>query len=264
MFPIISPDEQKVLGADIRKNGQRVAITVWKAQKHSRPVLLDGRNRLDAMEAVGIEIRVDQVGTDLNPSVKLFKHMPPDGMWWPIEITELSGGDTDAYVISTNLHRRHLNAEQKRDVIAKMLKATPEKSDRQIAEQIKSNRTTVGQIRKRLETSGDVSIVDTRTDTKGRRQPARKPPEAAPSAPNPEQDPVADDNPVIAQCVADIRERIEEAMDDVARNEWFALTERLHKAINDVSDQRHRAAMLPTLQPDELPDIPEFLRRKSS
>ena len=110
MFPMISAEELKVLGADIRKNGQRVAITVWKAQKHSRPVLLDGRNRLDAMEAVGIEIRVDHLGTDLNPSVKLFKHMPPDGMWWPIEITELSGGDPDAYVISTNLHRRHLDA----------------------------------------------------------------------------------------------------------------------------------------------------------
>src|SRR5262249_25952616 len=80
-----------------------------------------------------------------------------------------------AYVISANIHRRHLTAEQKRDLIAKLIKATPEKSDRQIAEQAKSNRTTVGQIRKTLEKSGDVSIVDTRTDTKGREQPAKKP-----------------------------------------------------------------------------------------
>ena len=161
--------------------------------------------------------------------------------------------------------------EQKRDVIAKTAEGSAyagRSPTVKIAEQIKSKPvTTVGQIRKRLEASGDVSIVDTRTDSKGRQQPAHNPPpKAAPCAPNPEQDPaaVAEDNPVIAQCVADIRERIEEAMDDIARNEWFALTERLHKAINDVSEQRHRAAILPTLQPDELPDIPEFLRRKSS
>src|SRR5262249_39668335 len=78
------------------------------------------------------------------------------------------------YAISVNIHLRHLAAEKKREVIAELLKAQPEKSDRHIAEQAKSNRTTVGQIRKALERAGDVSIVDTRTDTRGRQQPAKK------------------------------------------------------------------------------------------
>jgi hypothetical protein len=82
--------------------------------------------------------------------------------------------DPWTFVVSINIHRRHLPAEKKRELIAKLLKATPEKSDRQIAEQTKSNRTTVGQIRKELEDKGTCQSVDTRTDTKGRKQPARK------------------------------------------------------------------------------------------
>ena len=55
--------------------------------------------------------------------------------------------DPYGYVISANIHRRHLTAEQKRELIAKLLKATPEKSDRQIAETVKASPTTVGTVR---------------------------------------------------------------------------------------------------------------------
>ena len=127
LFPMMTPDELKTLGEDIRKQGQRVPIAVWKAQKRSRPELLDGRNRLDAMEAVGIGIRVDYEGTERDPRVRLFKHVPPDGPWWPIEIAELTGLDPYDVVLSANIHRRHLTPQQKRDLIAKVLKATPEK-----------------------------------------------------------------------------------------------------------------------------------------
>ena len=43
------------------------------------------------------------------------------------------GTDPYTYVISANIRRRHLTAEQKRELIAKLIKATPEKSDRAIA-----------------------------------------------------------------------------------------------------------------------------------
>ena len=76
--------------------------------------------------------------------------------------------------LSLNLHRRHLKPEQTRKLVTALIKAQPEKSDRHIAEHAKSNRTTVGQIRKALEKAGAVSIVDTRTDSKGRKQPAKK------------------------------------------------------------------------------------------
>src|SRR5262249_58582358 len=82
--------------------------------------------------------------------------------------------DPYAYVISANLHRRHLSAEQRRELIAKLIKATPEKSDRQIAGTVKASPTTVGTVRAEMEAKGEVSKLDTRTDAKGINQPASK------------------------------------------------------------------------------------------
>jgi hypothetical protein len=82
--------------------------------------------------------------------------------------------DPYAYVVSANIKRRHLSTEQKRDLIAALLKATPDKSDRQIAATVKASPTTVGTVRAGMETAGDVSKLDTRRDTKGRQQPAKR------------------------------------------------------------------------------------------
>ena len=46
-------------------------------------------------------------------------------------------GDLYALVLSYNVHRRHLTAEQRRELIAKVLKATPQKSNRKIADMVK-------------------------------------------------------------------------------------------------------------------------------
>jgi ATP-dependent DNA ligase len=86
--------------------------------------------------------------------------------------------DPTAYVVSANLYRRHLSRELKRELIEKLLKAQPEKSDRQIAATVKASPTTVGTVRAELEKAGDVSKLDTRTDTAGRQQPAAKAPKA--------------------------------------------------------------------------------------
>lgn len=63
------------------------------------------------------------------------------------------------------------------------MKAHPEKSDRQIAAELDASPTTVGKVRAEKEAAGDVSTVDTRTDTKGRRQRAHKPAHKAPPKP---------------------------------------------------------------------------------
>jgi len=54
LFPLMGLDELKTLGEDIKANGLRQRIVLW-SRADEEPVLLDGRNRLDAMEAVGIE-----------------------------------------------------------------------------------------------------------------------------------------------------------------------------------------------------------------
>jgi hypothetical protein len=155
LFPLMSPDELKALGEDIKKNGLQASIVLDYPRNG---FLIDGRNRLDAMEAVGLPVvRDGKLNREL---VKITSR--------PISI------DVYEFVVSANIHRRHLTAEQKRDLIAKLLKATPEKSDRQIAETVKASPTTVGTVRTKLEATGDVSKLDTRQDTKGRKQPAKK------------------------------------------------------------------------------------------
>ena len=136
-------EEFDALVADIKASGLRERIMLYEGK------ILDGRNRYRACLKAGFE---------------------------PVTIQLPPICDPVAYVISANIRRRHLTADQKRDLIAKLIKATPEKSDRQIAETAKASPTTVGTVRAKMEAKGDVSNLDTRTDTKGRKQPARKPP----------------------------------------------------------------------------------------
>src|SRR3954463_15099203 len=60
LFPLMPPDELRALGKDIKKNGltSPIAITTSKDAKGGNYQLLDGRNRLDAMELVGITVKI--------------------------------------------------------------------------------------------------------------------------------------------------------------------------------------------------------------
>src|SRR5687768_9496505 len=113
LFPRPSDDELRKLGEDIRANGLQSPVVLDDRRRH----VLDGISRLDAMEKIGIEV-VSADGTLTVPTITA----PP-------------GTDPYAYVASMNLHRRHLDADQKLEVIAKLLKARPELSNRAIAEQ---------------------------------------------------------------------------------------------------------------------------------
>jgi ParB-like chromosome segregation protein Spo0J len=144
MFPLMEGEEFDALVADINANGQHARIVLKDG------MILDGRNRYRACLAAGIE-----------PSFACRAYSD--------QIT-----NTVAYVISANLHRRHLTQEQKRELIAKLLKAQPEKSDRSIAATAKASPTTVGTVRAEIEAAGEVSKLDTRIDAKGVKQPAKK------------------------------------------------------------------------------------------
>jgi hypothetical protein len=156
LFPMFAGDELRALGEDIAKNGLQTPPVFLAAQDGGLPQLLDGRNRILAMQLVGLPV-IDDSGRILQGEV--------------IDIA-----DPYAYVASANLHRRHLTAEKKREVIAAWLKARPEMSDRAIAKTVKVDNKTVAAIRAAAEAREEIPHVNTRIDSRGRRQPAQKAP----------------------------------------------------------------------------------------
>jgi hypothetical protein len=149
LFPLMEGAEFDALVADIKANALRFKIILHEGK------ILDGRNRYRAMLAAG--------------------HTPSKGHFQKYK--PILPSDTPlSYVIRTNLHRRHLTAEQKRDVIAKLIKAQPEKSDRQIAKEARADHKTVGAVRRAKEATGEISPVDKRVgaDGKARKQPKKR------------------------------------------------------------------------------------------
>jgi ParB-like chromosome segregation protein Spo0J len=142
LFPMMNEAELKKLAEDIKKFGLRNPIV-----RDATGSILDGRNRLAACELVGATPRFQ----------------------------EYKGNEPVAFVISANIHRRHLDAKQKRELVAKLLKLYPEKSNRQIATVTKVDHKTVGVERRKKEGRGEIPHVAKRADTKGRNQPASKP-----------------------------------------------------------------------------------------
>jgi hypothetical protein len=66
--------------------------------------------------------------------------------------------------VQPQCHRRHLTPEQKREIIRKLLKASQEKSDRQVAKLAGVSHPHVGKVRRSLQQTGDVETVSTSTD----------------------------------------------------------------------------------------------------
>jgi hypothetical protein len=151
LLPLLDAKERLVLGEDIKNNGLKTRAAL--IQEDGEWLLLDGRNRLDAMEVVGMDVEIDD---------RTFMRLP-------------AGTDPVAYVMSANIHRRHLKPEEKRDLIGKLLRLQPEQSNRQIAGTAKAHHETVAAVRAEKEARGEIRHVETRTDSKGRKQPAVKP-----------------------------------------------------------------------------------------
>lgn len=86
IFPLLDGPELDALAEDIRAHGQRNPVIVIGTK------VLDGRNRLLACARLGIEARFKQY----------------------------EGNDPVAFVLSENLHRRHLNESQRAMVAAKL------------------------------------------------------------------------------------------------------------------------------------------------
>jgi len=109
LFPLIEGDEFAALVEDIREHGINEPIVFWKGK------LLDGRNRARACIALGIN---------------------PMSHACDIDTEDL---DPLVYVLSTNLHRRHLTTGQRATIAAKLKGDIEEKArDRKGSNQHKS------------------------------------------------------------------------------------------------------------------------------
>ena len=152
LFPLMSPDELRELGKDIKKHGLRTRVAMINGDD-GELVLLDGRNCLDAMDLVALKVVIEDFAVRVDCS--------PDF-------------DPYGYVVSANIHRRHLTAKQKDALLATLIKAQPTKSNRQLAKLAAVSHPHVAKVRTELEQSGDVETVTTSVDTKGRKQPTKK------------------------------------------------------------------------------------------
>ena len=262
LFPLMSPDELRTLGEDIIKSGLTSPIALWRADPKAPEQLLDGRNRLDAIEmTTGCQVIVGapslMAGEDFLACDKV--------------IVLDKSVDPYSYVISANINRRHLTGEQKRDLIAKLLKATPEKSNRQIAETVKADHKTVASVRAEKEATGEFpqltktvgkdgkarpkpkrrTVEDFKRDIAAKKAAVPKPPPAQAAVP----EAVAPDEELdlLREFVRFVIGRARVSTDPKDHIEWKVLLDRVKQVLG--------APLHPPDGPGEMPDIPPFLRR---
>jgi hypothetical protein len=128
-------DDYESLKEDIRAHGQREPVTLLDGR------VLDGRNRYRACRELGL--------------VPLTREAP-------------GGVDPVAFVVSLNLYRRHLTTEKRREIAEALLKESPGKSDRQIAEQVQVDPKTVASVRKGMVAAKEIPESTTRSGKDGR------------------------------------------------------------------------------------------------
>jgi hypothetical protein len=79
-----------------------------------------------------------------------------------------------AFVITSNVQRRKLTGAQRRDLVGEALRRLPSLSDRRLALMSGVDGKTVAAVRNELEGRAEIPHVETRADTLGRQQPARR------------------------------------------------------------------------------------------
>jgi hypothetical protein len=180
LFPMMPESELRELGEDIKKNGLLSPIAIYDGR------LVDGRNRLDAIELVGMKFEFERARRPGGGS-EIIQISSDDFIVQAMHsVLQLCGNisedtcDPYDFAISANLQRRHLGQEQKRELIAKLLKAKPEQSNRQIAKQVGAHHAKVADVRAEAEATGLIYPVEKTVGADGRARPAK--PKAKPRA----------------------------------------------------------------------------------
>jgi ParB-like chromosome segregation protein Spo0J len=121
VFPMIKGTEFENLKADIAKQGIIEPIRLFEGK------ILDGRNRYAAAKAVGYKFKP----TDFREFIGTYEQ-------------------AEAFVNSTNVHRRHLTNADKQAHIRRLIEKYPSYSARQIARQCGYSHVTVTAVREKL------------------------------------------------------------------------------------------------------------------
>lgn len=134
-LPRLSDDEYSALETSIREHGVQVPITVDENRS-----IIDGHHRKEIAERLGVECP-RRFAMDLTDEQKR------------------------TLALSLNLDRRHLNREQKRELVEKSLRADPHLSDRGHAQRTGVDHKTVGSRRRELEARGEFPHLTVNTET---------------------------------------------------------------------------------------------------
>jgi ParB-like chromosome segregation protein Spo0J len=197
-------DDSKLikLGRDIKASGGIKIPIIVLVPPDGRLALLDGRSRLDAMCHVGIKFMINVVDGHVVIDA------PDYDIPAPIEIVPDANFNAFAFVLSTNLHRRHLRNEEKRDITRKVIAAQPSFTDNAIAKMAGVDSKTVKRLRLDINANSEIQISD-RVEATGRKARGRKPkihpaPVATPIDVTPTPPTVADQPPAppVAPAVA--------------------------------------------------------------
>ncbi|MGF6470141.1 hypothetical protein [Paraburkholderia youngii] len=220
LFPMMGGDEWKAFVEDVRKHGVRDPIITLDG------MILDGRNRYKAARMAGRECR-------------------------SIALGEFSETDPVQYVLSANLHRRQLTQEQRREVIAKVLREQPMRSDREIAKRFGVHHTTVGTVRSKLEDKGVVAKVATTIGANGKEQSRKRKPDPVPRnvapAPTPKPEPEPEPEPEPADVAPEATEaEVAEVIDKAFGAALEKLPEQVAKPFNAALKRAYKALELHT------------------
>jgi len=169
LFPLLPPEELAEMTERIKANGIQVPLAFY-TDEQGKIWLLDGRNRLDALAASGYDV---EAFLKSKPS-RLHYRAPND--------------DPEEVVVRLNIFRRHLTQEQKRDLVAKLLKATPERSNTDTARLALVDPKTVSSVRRREEAKGKIPRMDKTVGRDGRARTTTPAPRAPRSAPKIEEE----------------------------------------------------------------------------
>ncbi len=144
VFNLMEGKDFDAICDDIRSKGLCDPIVLLDGK------ILDGRNRYRACLRVGVEPR----------------------------FIDYEGNDPEAFVDSKNLHRRHLNSEQKREAIGRILRRNPAMSNRQVAAKVGTSPTTVGEVREQLESTVQIGQLEKTVGKDGKERTAKPKPSA--------------------------------------------------------------------------------------